>query len=80
MPSMKVPVEVYPIFFMIGCALTAGTYVAHKELTSDQDLRLGGGRGYDENHWKTRLENRTMPTQQPTKTRFQNVFYTDVID
>ncbi|KAI8609146.1 hypothetical protein BC830DRAFT_1071273 [Chytriomyces sp. MP71] len=66
---MSIPLEVYPIFGMIGVALGFGTYVAHKELTYDQDLRLGK-RGYNPDHWQTRLD-REPSVRKP----FENYYY-----
>ncbi|KAJ3201549.1 hypothetical protein HDU83_002155 [Entophlyctis luteolus] len=77
-PMASVPIEVYPLVGMIGCALTFGTYVAQKELLTDQDLRLGS-RGYDKDHWQHKLEDSQNGTAVP-KERFQNVFYQHIID
>ncbi|KAJ3388055.1 hypothetical protein HDU84_000298 [Entophlyctis sp. JEL0112] len=76
-PMTSVPIEVYPLVGMIACALTFGTYVAQKELLTDQDLRLGS-RGYDKDHWQHKLQN--GQTNNDHKERFQNVFYQHIID
>ncbi|KAJ3240404.1 hypothetical protein HDU81_003803 [Chytriomyces hyalinus] len=69
MRSMAIPAEVYPIFGMISVAFGFGGYIAHKALTTGQDLRLGS-RGYNPDHWQTRL-NRQPETKKP----FVNYFY-----
>ncbi|KAJ3224214.1 hypothetical protein HDU81_004301 [Chytriomyces hyalinus] len=69
MRSMSIPAEVYPIIGMMSVAFGFAGYVAHKNLTSDQDLRLGN-RGYNSEHWQTRL-NREPEVKKP----FVNYFY-----
>ncbi|KAI9331850.1 hypothetical protein BDR26DRAFT_869798 [Obelidium mucronatum] len=77
MPSMKIPLEVYPIMFMIGTALTFGTYVAQKEIRTGQDLRIGS-RVYNPDHWEARLERN--PAQDSQRERFANVFYKHIME
>ena len=49
----KLPYEVYPIMFMISCALGFGTYVASNKLAFDQSLRIRKDRGIPD--WADRL-------------------------
>ncbi|KAI8621127.1 hypothetical protein BC830DRAFT_1095946 [Chytriomyces sp. MP71] len=74
MPSMKMPSEVYPIVGMISVALGFGTYVAHKALTTDQDLRIGK-RGYNPENWQ-----RVGTEVDSHKTRFPNYFYQHITE
>ncbi|KAI9331861.1 hypothetical protein BDR26DRAFT_1010785 [Obelidium mucronatum] len=76
MPSMRIPLEVYPIIAMIGTALTFGTYVAQKEIRTGQDLRIGD-RTYNPDHWQTRL-NRDASSSE--RTPFGNFFYKHIKD
>ncbi|KAJ3081248.1 hypothetical protein HDU99_006211 [Rhizoclosmatium hyalinum] len=76
MPNMnKIPTEVYPIMGMIATALTFGTYVVHKELTQDKDIRLGNVHNPD-THWETRLNRAT----EERRKSFQNVFYQHITE
>ncbi|KAJ3030092.1 UNVERIFIED_CONTAM: hypothetical protein HDU68_010127 [Siphonaria sp. JEL0065] len=75
LPSLRsLPLEVVPIVFMIGTALTFGGYVSRKLLTQGEDLRIGS-RIYNPDHWKGRLER-----PQIAKTPAQNVFYKHIQD
>ncbi|KAJ3412703.1 hypothetical protein HDV05_000331 [Chytridiales sp. JEL 0842] len=51
-----IPSEVYPLAFMMGCALAFGGYVATKKIAEDPDLRIRADRGFNPDHWKVRLE------------------------
>ncbi|KAI9193180.1 uncharacterized protein BJ171DRAFT_588912 [Polychytrium aggregatum] len=54
----KMPLEVYPIFGMIGIAMTFGGYIVQKKVRFDQDLRIRNDMGYNPNHWAHRLSGR----------------------
>ncbi|KAJ3081247.1 hypothetical protein BCR33DRAFT_711300 [Rhizoclosmatium globosum] len=75
MPSMKVPLEVYPLFFMMATALTFGGYVAQKEIRSGEDLRLGSMLYNPDTHWQGRID-RKPSERQP----FGNYFYRHIKD
>ncbi|KAI9208140.1 uncharacterized protein BJ171DRAFT_633929 [Polychytrium aggregatum] len=50
-----IPLEVYPIFGMISCAVAFGCYVAQKKFRYDQDLRIREDKGYNPHHWAHRI-------------------------
>ncbi|KAI8825338.1 hypothetical protein BJ741DRAFT_714810 [Chytriomyces cf. hyalinus JEL632] len=75
MPSMRsVPTEVFPIFGMISVALGFGVFVAHRQITRDQTLRIHRN-AYNPDLWMERIE---RPAERQTP--FTNYFYRHVAD
>ncbi|KAI9328669.1 hypothetical protein DFJ73DRAFT_812948 [Zopfochytrium polystomum] len=54
----SIPLEVYPIFGMMSCALAFGGFVATRKTLFDRDLRVRADRGYQKDHWLDRLNGR----------------------
>ncbi|EGF82693.1 hypothetical protein BATDEDRAFT_86492 [Batrachochytrium dendrobatidis JAM81] len=50
----KLPLEVYPIAFMVSCALGFGSYIAFKKIAYDGDMRFRPNQGIKD--WTERLE------------------------
>ena len=48
----KLPFEVYPIFAMIGCAISFGTFVGFRKLAYDPTLRLPNRSEHD---WQNQI-------------------------
>ncbi|ORY52882.1 hypothetical protein BCR33DRAFT_711302 [Rhizoclosmatium globosum] len=69
------PVDVYPIAFMVGCALCYGSYVGYNLIMNGEGLRIGS-RVYNPDNWQERLKG-SEATPRP---RAQNVYYTHIQD